>query len=40
MPTAKQQIPNMQQLNYNNEEQSFLRGPCRGVIGGTGLDFS
>jgi hypothetical protein len=24
-----------QQINYNNEMRSFLRGPCRGVIGRT-----
>jgi hypothetical protein len=26
-----------QQLNYNNEDMSFLRGPCRDVTSGTSL---
>jgi hypothetical protein len=39
-PVARQQIPNKQQLNYNNEERGFLRGPCRSVIGSTSLEFS
>jgi hypothetical protein len=38
--TARQQILNDQQLNYNNEEQCFLSGPCQGVINETSLEFT
>jgi hypothetical protein len=29
-----------QRLNYNSENQCFLRGPNQGVINGTSLEFS
>jgi hypothetical protein len=29
-----------QKFNYENEDQCFLRGPCRGVITRTSLEFS
>jgi hypothetical protein len=34
-PIVRLQVHNEQQLNFKNEEQYFLCGPCRGVISRT-----
>jgi hypothetical protein len=36
----RQQMLNKQQLNYNNEERRFLRGPYQWAINETNFEFS